>query len=188
MKNIFWDIDDVLNNLMLEFVNDYNTKNSTSHNYNDIKKNPPNNILGITEDCYKKELDSFRLSKYLNLQPNREIMKWFQKNGDNFQHIVITSAPLKTVHLSFTWLVENYGRWFRAFNFLPAYRSGADLPIIYNDKNSILELYKNVDYYIDDNPTNVDAALRLGINALLFPAPWNKNADSTINSILLNLK
>jgi hypothetical protein len=40
-----------------------------------------------------------------------------------------------------------------------------------------------VDYFVDDSPQNVSDAGKLGIEAFVFPQPWNRT-ELTVNEIL----
>ena len=73
MKTIAWDVDDVLNELMFYWFEDCykNEHNNIKQNFKDLVNNPPQDILGISNDEYLKSLDRFRISeKGRNLPQN----------------------------------------------------------------------------------------------------------------------
>ena len=81
MLTIAWDIDDVLNSLMLEWLKYFTTETEATVLYQELLKNPPHKILGITKQDYLASLDNYRGQFYQNLQPRQEILNWFEEFG-----------------------------------------------------------------------------------------------------------
>jgi phosphoglycolate phosphatase-like HAD superfamily hydrolase len=68
MKTIVWDVDDVLNDLMRAWFEDWV---STKHahcplTYDQITGNPPHELLGISSSDYQASLDDYIWSRFLN--------------------------------------------------------------------------------------------------------------------------
>ena len=186
-KTIAWDIDDVLNSLTLEWLLYFKKQFDIDINYPDINKNPPHLILGITKDEYLNSLDFFREKFFMKLKPKPELITWFEKNGDKFRHIALTATPFGTSPLSAYWVIKNFGKWIRSFNYVPSYRKKDNIPIYDNNKKDFLNYYKQVDLFIDDSEKNVDDAIQLGVNAILFPAPWNKSRNCSLDNFIKKL-
>jgi FMN phosphatase YigB (HAD superfamily) len=185
LKTIVWDVDDVLNDLMrswfLLWCQDYP---GCAVGYEDLKENPPHEVLGVTRDSYLQSLDEFRLSSlYQSLAPIREVRDWFLQNGGRFRHIALTAVPLRAASLSAQWVLRNFGTWIRTFHFVPSKRKEDAIPQYDRDKVDLLQRLGAVDLFIDDNAEYVAAAQNAGINALLFPRPWNHSAVSITETL-----
>lgn len=177
-KTIIWDIDDVLNNLMEEWLQTEWMKNNPKSGikYSDLKSNPPHNILGIPKEDYLVSLDKFRIESFHKLIPNPLILEWFKENGSQYRHIALTSVPLSSADISAKWLFNNFGTWFRSFNVIPSPR--ATDPYNYYDKSKAEFLYwlNKGDYFIDDNQQNMEG-VSSKIKTYLFPQPWNSTSQ-----------
>jgi 5'(3')-deoxyribonucleotidase len=178
-KTIIWDIDDVLNNLMEDWLQTEWMKNNPKSDikYSDLKSNPPHSILGIPKEDYLVSLDKFRLESFYKLKPNPLIMEWFKENGSHYRHVALTSVPLSSADISAKWLFNNFGTWFRSFNVIPSPR--ATDPSNYYDKSKAEFLYwlNKGDYFIDDNQQNMEG-MSLKIKTYLFPQPWNSSMQN----------
>ncbi len=174
---IAWDIDDVLNDLMLTWFKKKWAREHKECNFcfEQINENPPNRILNCQLSTYLKSLDEFRFSReYERMKPNKEILRWFKSYGFKARHLALTAVPEKAAHISAGWLLKNFGRWFRSFNFVPSVRRGYPLKYsTFRSKADCLKWLKNVDILIDDNPNNIKEAQGLGIKGILIAAPWN---------------
>ncbi len=178
MLTIAWDVDDVLNNLMQEWLN---KKWLPDHSgcrirFNEIIQNPPHQLLKVSKEEYLKSLDEFRLSKeFTKIRPLAETKKWFLKYGDNFRHLVITAVPVKAAAVSAVWTLTNFGRWIRTFHFVPSLRREEKNFKYDRTKKDFLKWLGKVDIFIDDNELNLAGSQELGIRGILFPRPWNSS-------------
>ena len=79
MKTIAWDVDDVLNDLMLMW---FRQRWIIEHDdcklkYEELTENPPHRLLGISVYEYLQSLDDYRLSPlYQQMKPVKEVMEW----------------------------------------------------------------------------------------------------------------
>ncbi len=189
MLTIVWDVDDVLNDLMLTWWEEYwlVSHPSCSIQYTDINENPPHLILGIEKEEYLNSLDNYRLSGAISrLKPDSEILEWFKKWGCKFRHIALTATPMKTAPLMAEWVIKHFGEWIRFFSFIPSYREGILIPEYDQDKGSFLAWWKQGDIIIDDNLHHIQSAKKLGMKTFLMPQPWN-NSTITKTEILESL-
>jgi len=188
-KTIVWDVDDVLNDLMGSWFRLWRQDHpGCAVGYEDLKKNPPHELLGITSQRYLQSLDAFRLSpSYQGMSPTKAVEDWFHQKGDKFRHVALTAAPLRAASFSAQWVFKNFGAWIRTFHFVPSKRKGEAIPLYEVDKTEALERLGAVDFFIDDNEDHVLAARKTGIQALFFPRPWNPGGMS-VTEILTRLQ
>jgi hypothetical protein len=176
MKTIVWDVDDVLNDLMKAWFDDWISSRGSLHpiSYDQLTSNPPHEILKISMPEYLASLDAFRLSrKARNMRPMPEVLEWFSRNGDSFHHVALTAAPLCATHVSAGWVMRNFGRWIHSFNVVPSRRPHGQNGQPNADKIEFLRWWGKGDVLVDDNPQNVAGALSIGMDAVLIPRPWN---------------
>ncbi len=187
MKIIVWDIDDVLNNLMEQwFYEKWLKENSNCKlTYSDLIENPPHKILGINIEKYQESLDEFRLTSYMKLRPNTEVLDWFNSYGSSFRHIVLTSTPLHTSSIVANWVYKHFSRWIRTIHVIPSYRAYDNSPRYESNKGEFFDWFIPVDLFIDDSITNVNLVSKKGIKAVLWPQPWNKVKRSVSETLLL---
>jgi len=186
MKTIIWDVDDVLNDLMYSWFQEYRFKyNYNSRlNYQGLFQNPPHEIMGITINEYQISLDNFRNSeKGRSLKPNQQIINWLRKNGAKFRHIALTARPKQTIPALAEWIFIYFGEWIRTVSFIPAYRGNEKLFVYDKTKADFLNWLDKADYFIDDSEENIKAVEKTGITSLLFPQPWNRG-ELTVKQIL----
>jgi len=186
LKTIAWDVDDVLNNLMKVWLEQFWQPKNVGHspNYEEIKVNPPYQLLGVNREEYLASLDEFRLSgRYDQMKPLKEVNDWFLENGAKFKHVAITMVPIAASHISAAWVIKNFGKWIRSFHFIPSYRVGEKLLIYDENKGTYLHYFGKADLLIDDTLENIEATEKYGIKTLTFPRPWN-NAKQTIKQTL----
>lgn len=178
MITIAWDVDDILNDLMRCWLID---KWLPEHPdckvcFEQITQNSPEYIINSSKEEYQLSLDAFRLlGAYLQLKPNPEILAWFEEFGDKARHIAITSVPLKAAHISADWVMKNFGKWIRGFNFVPSARTGEKISEYDHTKTDYLKWLNNIDILVEDNEENIRQAQELGIKGLLVKRPWNKS-------------
>lgn len=190
MKTVVWDVDDVLNDLMkVWFEQFWRPKHpGATLTYEAIKVNPPHQLLGVSKEEYLASLDEFRLSGcYDQLKPLEEIRKWFDAQGAKCRHVALTRVPVAAAHISAAWLMKHFGRWIRSFHFIPSYRQGENPPAYDENKGAYLNYFGKADLLIDDTMENIEAAKKAGVKTLIFPRPWNKSKLSigeTLQEIL----
>ncbi len=188
MLTIAWDVDDVLNNLMYEwFISEWLPKNpACGLRYEDLKTNPPHEILTVKLDRYLGSLDSFRISDhYQEMHPVNEILVWFRERGSNYRHIALTAVPVKAASFTASWVFNNFGEWIRSFHFVPSKREAEVLPEYDNDKIEYIKWLGKIDILIEDNQKCIEAAVALGVKSILIPRPWNSAKGTISNSLKL---
>jgi FMN phosphatase YigB (HAD superfamily) len=175
LKTIVWDVDDVLNDLMRDWLEHAQKEGlvDPGRAYGDIAQNPPHRELGIPLEAYLLSLDGFRQDHLEHLRPNPELLAWFSLHGHRCRHIVLTAVPLKAAHLSAAWVMRHFGLWIRSFNVVPSRREDDGLTD-YETKKEFLGWWRQADILVDDSELHVDAANELGIKGVLMPRPWNR--------------
>lgn len=186
MKTIAWDVDDVLNDLMRVWFEDFwRPKHPQLElNYEAIKINPPQELLSVSKEEYLASLDDFRLSGlYAKLEPIGEVKEWFEINGAKYRHVALTRVPVAVSNISAMWVMKNFGKWIRSFHFIPSYRKGENPPVYDESKGAYLNYFGKADLLIDDTMENIETAEKARVKTLVFPRPWN-NSKMTINIML----
>ncbi|MBU6392007.1 MAG: hypothetical protein KGQ83_07190 [Planctomycetes bacterium] len=186
MLTIAWDVDDVLNDLMRSW---FEQQWSPDHpectlRYEDIKENPPHELLGVSSAEYLCSLDKFRLSEgFQNIPPVLEVMEWFLEHGASFRHIVVTATPLIAAPASAAWVMRHLGEWIRTFHFIPSKRQDKDIPKYDESKADFLKWLGRADVFVDDNEENLEGVEKLGMKCILIPRPWNRRKKG-LNEVL----
>lgn len=178
MKTIVWDIDDVLNDLMRVWLEEFWLGDASKKriSYAEIKENPPQRLLAVDKKEYLASLDDFRLSgRYNRLKPIEEIKAWFTANGSKCRHVALTRVPVAVAHISAGWVMKNFGSWIRSFHFIPSWRAGENPPAYDENKGTYLDYFGKADLLIDDTLENIAAAQKAGVRTLIFPRPWNES-------------
>ena len=191
MKTIVWDVDDVLNDLMRLWLEDYQQKHSLKKKLflKDITENPPLRMIKTSLNEYHRSIDAFRLSGiYGSMEPLRDVVNWFKDHGNRARHIALSSVPLKAAHLSAKWVFENFGQWIRTYHFVPSKRYNEKIPCYDGGKTDYLKWMNRSDIIVvDDNEPSIKGALDLGLKGIIFPRPWNK-AEKSIKETLETIK
>lgn len=188
MKTIAWDVDDVLNDLMLmwfkqKWVEDHK---DCKLRYEELAENPPHRLLGVCINEYLRSLDEYRLSAlYQQMTPVKELMDWFARHGNNFRHIALTAVPLVAASASAQWVFKHFGTWIRTFHFVPSKRAGQNIPDYDADKAAFLKWLSKVDVLVDDNIANIETAGAIGIKGILWPRPWNDSKQTISEALTL---
>lgn len=189
MLTIAWDVDDILNDLMYCWlIGKWLVEHPDCKvNFEQITQNPPERIINSTMEEYQMSLDSFRLSKaYSEMKPNPQILEWFERSGDKARHIALTSVPIKAAHISASWVINNFGKWIRSFNFVPSLKPGEQAPEYDCTKTAYLKWLNKVDILVEDNAQNIREAKELGIKCVLVKKPWNKG-NLAVNDALAEI-
>jgi len=180
MMTIVWDVDDVLNDLMLAwFTETWKPSHpSCELSYSEITENPPDRVLGIQRSEYLSSLDAFRLSdRARNMPPNPAIAQWLQTHGAEYRHMALTARPLESTPQAAEWLFRHFGSYMRSFGVVPT-RLPAGVPAYDRDKGDYLRWLGKADILVDDSEENLRAAEALGIRSVLYPQPWNGSSQT----------
>jgi len=124
--------------------------------------------------------------KAARMQPVPEVFEWFCLHGEKAHNIALTATPLRAGSVSAEWVMRNFGRWIRSFSMVPSQRPGVDTGGNHSSKTEFLRWWGKGDILVDDSEENVTGALSLGLQAVLFPRPWNR-AELTIPETLIRL-
>lgn len=179
---IVWDVDDVLNNLMASWIDDWSYRNKKKYRINDLIENPPNRMLKISLEEYYNDLDTFRNENNGDHIPvNKEIMVWFKEKGHLFHNIACTARSKSTRACQARWIYNNYGNWISTVNMSYSGR-------LKNKKDSLNKIeflgFLNKDLlFIDDNEDTIKEAKDMGFDTLLYPQPWN-SSTITVNELI----
>lgn len=191
MKTIIWDVDDVLRELMkFWFEKSWLPRHLECpiRSFKDITENPPHRLIRVGKNEYLKSLDEFRLSPIAEgTPPIPEIMDWFKKYGRHFRHIALTGTSFDSASISAGWVCRHFGQWIRGFHFIPASRQNQHLPEYDQNKTDWLRWFDKADILVEDNPSVIEAAEKMGIQGILIPRPWNKG-ELTIKESLEQIK
>jgi hypothetical protein len=189
MQTIVWDVDDVLNDLMLQwFEHKWLPEHASCPvTYEMLKQNPPHEILGVSLEEYLRSLDSFRFSEMgKQLIPSEEIICWFRRHGHRYRHIALTATPMQCASNSAAWVFRHFGEWIRSYGFVPSKRD-SDPPTRYDEtKADYLRWLKCGDILVDDKPIDVETVRQLKMRVLLVPRPWNA-AGGSLEDVLHSL-
>jgi len=177
MKTLVWDVDDVLNNLMSDwYEHRWRRENSRSTlGYNQISENPPNRVLGISMEAYLESLDAFRRSDGRSLEPDLEVLRWFEKQGHRFRHVALTAVPIEFADISAAWVMRNFGKWIRSFHVIPSRSTDSTQDPYDKTKAEFLVRWGRADLVIDDNNAIIESVREIPLEAILWPRPWNQN-------------
>lgn len=180
MRAIVWDMDDVLNEMMLTwFTESWRPSHPACElSYSDIAENPPDRVLGVTRAEYLSSLDAFRVSERArSMRPNPAVLEWLQNCGFRYRHIVLTARPLDSAPRAAEWVFRHFGAHMRTFGVTPT-RLSADVPAYDRDKSEFLRWFGKADILVDDSEENLCAAAELGIRGVLYPQPWNHSSHT----------
>ena len=186
MNTIVWDVDDVLNNLMGDWLDRAwrPAHPQCDVAYREIRENPPHRVLGIPLDEYRQSLDAFRAAEGAVLEPAAEVLRWFHAHGHRARHSVLTAVPLRGAPMSAAWVLRHFGRWINSVGVVPSPRSDEQVPAYDQSKRDYLAWWGRGDIFVDDNATTVDAVRDLGIEAILWPRPWNQGVGSIADRLV----
>ncbi len=185
---LIWDVDDVLNDFMrCWFEQWWRPKSGSPLCYEELVSNPPHNTLGISLEEYRNSIDEFHLSNlFKQMSPNPEVKKWFLDYGHLLRHIVLTGVPRLAAAASASWVFKHFGDWIRTFTFIPSERLGPDLPVYDITKTEHLRWLNKANIFIEDNETNIKNTDKLGVRGFIVSRPWN-SSTTRMNEILQEL-
>ena len=186
MHTIVWDRDDVLNDLMHCWLEQWwrPAHPECKVSYEDLSENPPHRILNIDLKAYLRSLDDFRLSKpATQMEPLPEVLSWFRKFGHMCRHVALTATPVDTAPAAAEWTFRHFGVWIRSFHFVPSIRNGQSIPQYDADKGAYLHWLGKGDIVVDDSTTNLQSVSQYGVSGVLIPRPWNGNRASIADAL-----
>ena len=169
---VAWDVDDVLNCLTRSWF-EHNRGKFPGIDYEMLRENPPDRLLGISRREYLESLDRFRAEKYAELEPAPEVLAFLRRYGERFRHAAVTATPRKFASVSAAWVMKHFGEWIRSFHFVPSARPECVLPAYAQTKGEVLAGFRGKVILIDDTQKNLESARAAGAEAIAFPAPWN---------------
>ena len=188
MRTLVWDVDDVLNDLMLQwFSHGWLTEHpACAISFEELTCNPPHTILGVDRAAYLESMDRFRRTeRAINMTPNAEVLAWFREHGHLFRHLALTSRPLETAPDVAHWVMRHFGAWIRCFGVVPS-RPESGVPVYDQSKGEFLAWLGQGDILIDDSTENILQAESLGLRTFQPAQPWNDNR-LTIGTVLQQL-
>jgi hypothetical protein len=180
---VVWDIDDVLNPLMHEWLkHQKSTKRiDPSFSYESLIDPDFSQTLKWGRNSFLESLDEFRLQFQSKLLPNRMIQNWFENQSKiQIKHVALTATPRVVSEISRNWLQVNFGTHITDFFLAPSARDNDDLP-----RMTKLDFYQQFTtefkqvIAIDDRQDNLANAKTAGASTLCWPQPWN---DSLLDS------
>jgi hypothetical protein len=185
-KTIVWDVDDVLNNLMEDWLEQRWRPDHAGAglSYEDLVRNPPDELLGVSRREYTDSLDAFRGSDAgRRMRPVGEVVKWFGSHGQEYHHVALTARPIATIPETARWVFQHFGAWIRSFAFVPSPRPG-DPSFTYDvSKAELLARQDLGDLFVDDDEGNIEGVAATGRKTLMIPRPWNRAAGNTEDAL-----
>lgn len=186
---VIWDVDDVLNELMREWFEDWWRPRhpECTQRFADIASNPPHGVLGISAQAYLTSLDEFREERFAKLTPRPEVLHWFAEHGHRSRHVALTAPPESFAHVSAGWVIRHFGQWIRTYAFVPARRGRPEVAEPKVAKREYLEWLGRGDVFLDDREDNVEGARTLGLTGIVMPQPWSVSAHRSFRAALQEL-
>ena len=178
---ILWDVDDVLNQLMEEWLKSWHQQEGAggSHvSFDQLTENPPYNQVGISLQDYHRSLDKFRNSLAArDLIPNEQVLQWFNQYGRDHVHIALTARPVLTMPNQAAWIYDHFGQWIQSVVAVAPVRKhvGNQQPAAFQTKAAYAQWLGKPSVLIDDNQENIASVKGICSFALLFPRPWNES-------------
>jgi hypothetical protein len=189
LKTLVWDVDDVLNDLMREWLEQHRRAqpNGCRISYEQLTENPPHALLDIALEQYRASLDAFRASERgRDMAPDRAVLDWFEQRGARARHVVLTATPRLAAPFVASWVMRHFGRWIHTFAVLPSPREGDQVVRHDASKAEYLRWLGRADAFIDDDPRNLADAEQEGVRCFPVPRPWNR-ARGSIADVLEQL-
>lgn len=186
LPTLIWDIDDVLNHLMHDWLEQAwkPTHPDVRISYAELTSNPPHEVLGVSREAYLASLDAFRASPQgRDLTPVPEMLGWFSQHGHRYRHLALTARPLASAPDAAEWVLRHFGRWIRGFGFVPSFRPDEHLPNYHTTKADWLQWISVGDFLIDDSPANFANMQGLSLRTVMIPQPWNSASGSLADAL-----
>jgi hypothetical protein len=189
---ILWDVDDVLNQLMKEWLKSWHQQDGVgqSHlSFDQLTDNPPHKQIGISLEEYYRSLDEFRNSLTArDLIPNRQVLHWFNQHGKGHVHIALTARPVLTMPNQAAWIYDHFGQWIQSVVTVAPARKHVDRQQhgTFETKVAYAKWLGKPSVLIDDNQENIASVKGICPFALLFPQPWNasrQKADEVLSQL-----
>lgn len=187
MLTIVWDVDDVLNNLMRTWLEEAwrPSHPACTVAYDQLRANPPHEVLDVAKSEYLASLDAFRDSgRAAALAPHPAILEWLTAHGHRYRHMALTARPLASAGSAADWVFRHFGNYIRCYGVVPS-RLDPALPQYDHDKADFLRWFGEADFFVDDSEENVAAVRTLGVNGIVFPQPWNQVSRSVEDTLKL---
>ena len=90
---------------------------------------------------------------------------------------------------SSAWVLHYFGEWIQSCLFIPSRRSDRSvISQLFSSKAEAVKFFGPGAVLIDDSVKNVEETRNAGGRALYFPAPWNCEKNTGINTFLMSLK
>jgi hypothetical protein len=184
---LVWDVDDVLNDLTLRVLEVLGF--STIPTPVDLIPDPSKLIesLGIDHDYYIGALDHFRRTRFQELQPNHDVIKWLHSYGERFTCMALTSTPVEFFPVSAMWVMTHFNPWIDTIGCTPSKRPTDPLGMRYVTKGEHLQRLKVPYILIDDSAKNLTSVDPMSGKGMIFPTPWNstQNTGLFLDQLLL---
>ena len=184
---LIWDVDDVLNTLMQQYIACGLPENAKRLSYEELTENPPHKLLGISKEDYLSSLDRVRAGDFYDLLPRPEVAAFFAECGHLFDHMILSAVPLKFMEKSSAWVLHYFGEWIQNCLFIPSVRPDCCVKSqMFSGKAEAVKFFGQRAVLIDDSVKNVEETRSSGGRAVYFPAPWNPekiSADVFLKSL-----
>lgn len=188
MLTLVWDVDDILNDLMVQwFLYGWLVEHpDCSISFDGLTSNPPHTVLGVERAAYFESMDRFRgTERAVNMTPDPEVLAWFREHGHRYRHLALTARPLETAPDVAHWVMRHFGAWIRCFGVVPS-RPDSGIPVYDQTKGEFLAWCRLGDVLIDDSTENILQAASLGLRTFQPAQPWN-SSNLSIAAVLHQL-
>ena len=186
---ILWDVDDVLNQLMKEWLKSWHQQEGFGRvnvSFDQLTDNPPHNQIDISLQKYHRSLDEFRNSLTArDLIPNKQVLHWFNQHGRDHVHIALTARPTLTMPNQAAWIYDHFGQWIQSVVAVAPARTHVDSQqhAAFQTKAAYAKWLGKPLALIDDNQENIASVEDICPFALLFPQPWNSSTQTTVEAL-----
>lgn len=162
------DIDDVLSETVLSFLDYYNEKHDTNFKYDQITDYSFAKIFNITADYEMQSIFEFFRSDYYSrmaaLPYAVDIVKELSKNNKLY---AVSSRPTQFMDITVDWLDGFCDGCFEEVILTNSSQDGLA------SKSSVCKM-KNIDYFIEDQIKFAEDCANVCKKVILLNKPWNK--------------